>query len=46
MPEYRCLNCGKIFFGWGVKGICRVCGGRLEAVNESAKIREINKEKK
>lgn len=46
MPEYRCLNCGAILLGWGVKGICRVCGGKLVPVNETAKIREINKEKK
>lgn len=39
MPEYRCQNCGRQFFGWGIKGICRVCGGKLVPVNESAKER-------
>ncbi|MBA7548876.1 hypothetical protein ES705_41344 [subsurface metagenome] len=46
MPEYRCQNCGAIWYGWGVKGICRECGGGLEPVSESAKIRKINEEKK
>ena len=40
MPEYRCKNCGKIFFGWRLKMICRDCGGRLLPVNETAKARE------
>jgi len=48
MPEYKCKNCGRRFFGWGVneKRICKVCGGRLEAINEIAKYKEINREKK
>jgi len=47
MPEYKCLNCGRHFFGWGInkKGICKVCGGKLVPVNEIAKYKEINKER-
>ncbi|MBA7567512.1 hypothetical protein ES708_09224 [subsurface metagenome] len=37
MPEYRCKNCGAVFFGWALKGICQNCGGKLEPVNEIAK---------
>jgi len=37
MPEYRCQNCGAVRYGWGIEGICRVCGGRLESVNGIAK---------
>ena len=39
MPEYKCPDCGAKFFGWGIKGICRVCGSKLVPVNESAKNR-------
>ncbi|MBA7608517.1 hypothetical protein ES703_15694 [subsurface metagenome] len=39
MPEYRCQNCGAVFFGWGSKMICRECGGELEPVNSIAKSR-------
>jgi rRNA maturation endonuclease Nob1 len=45
MPEYRCKNCGKHFFGWAGKGICLDCGGKLVPVNEIARYKEINKEK-
>jgi len=36
IPEYRCQNCGAIWYGWGVKEICQECGGKLEPINESA----------
>ncbi|MBA7531649.1 hypothetical protein ES705_23864 [subsurface metagenome] len=39
MPEYSCQNCGKHFFGWASKGVCRNCGGKLEPINELAKSR-------
>ncbi|MBA7517337.1 hypothetical protein ES705_09390 [subsurface metagenome] len=39
MPEFKCQNCGRHFFGWGVKGICRVCGSKLVPANETAKSR-------
>ncbi len=39
MPEFKCQNCGAVFFGWGSKMICRECGGELEPVNEIAKER-------
>ncbi|MBA7557067.1 hypothetical protein ES705_49798 [subsurface metagenome] len=45
MPEYRCKNCGKHFFGWAGKGICLDCGGKLVPVNEIARYKEIKKEK-
>ena len=41
MPEYRCQNCGAIWYGWGVFSVCRWCGGTLKATNETAKKREI-----
>jgi rRNA maturation endonuclease Nob1 len=41
MPEYKCQNCGRHFFGWGVFLICELCGGKLEPVNKIAKKREI-----
>lgn len=46
MPQYKCANCGEIRYGWGSSRICPICGGVLEPANETAKIREINKEKK
>lgn len=46
MPEYRCQNCGAVWYGWKLFSICKYCGSKLEPVNESAKGREINKEKK
>jgi rRNA maturation endonuclease Nob1 len=46
MPEYRCENCSAVFSGWGVGEICKNCGGKLMPANETAKIREIGKEKK
>ena len=44
MPEYICLNCGAVWYGWGIGKVCRKCGGRLKAINEVAKRREINEE--
>jgi rRNA maturation endonuclease Nob1 len=44
MPEYRCKNCGAIFFGWGPGKVCRECSGELEPVNESAKRKRISEE--
>ncbi|MBA7485337.1 hypothetical protein ES707_20882 [subsurface metagenome] len=35
MPEYKCQNCGRHFFGWGVKGTCQKCGGKLKEILES-----------
>lgn len=43
MPEYRCQNCGSRFFGWGVKGICQKCGGKLEPINKIAIAKEREK---
>ena len=40
MPEYRCQNCGAVFFGWESGKVCQECGGELEPVNETAKNRE------
>jgi DNA polymerase II large subunit len=34
MPKYCCQNCGAIFFGWGIKGTCQKCGGKLELIKE------------
>ncbi len=34
MPEYRCQNCGRHFFGWGVFSICNLCDGKLERIKE------------
>lgn len=33
-PKYRCCECGAIFYGWGVKGTCQICGSKLELVSE------------
>ena len=41
MPEHRCQSCGRHFFGWGVKGICQNCGGKLEPFNGTAKKRKV-----
>lgn len=41
MPEYRCQNCGAVWYGWVVFSICNYCGGELVPVNESAIKREI-----
>jgi hypothetical protein len=43
MPEFKCQNCGAIWYGWGVSMICRYCDSKLVPVNETAKRREINK---
>ncbi len=34
IPEYRCLNCNAIWYGWGVKGLCQICGSKLIPTNE------------
>jgi len=34
MPVYICQGCGAIWYGWGNKGICRKCGGRLKLVEK------------
>jgi transcription initiation factor IIE alpha subunit len=41
MPKYCCQNCGAIFFGWGVKGTCQKCGGKLELIEEIERIEKI-----
>ncbi len=46
MPEYKCQNCGAIWYGWGSGKVCRECGGTLKAINKAVKRREINEEKK
>jgi len=43
IPKYYCQDCGAISYGWGSKGICRVCGGALKAVIEKEE-EEINEE--
>ncbi|MBA7573945.1 hypothetical protein ES708_15746 [subsurface metagenome] len=40
MPEYRCQSCGVVWYGWGSKGICQKCGGKLEPFNGTAKKKE------
>lgn len=37
MPKYQCEKCGAIWHGWGVKGICQKCGGKLKQVKENSK---------
>lgn len=45
MPKYRCQNCGTAFFGWANKEVCKLCGGKLEPVNESVRAKAKEKEK-
>jgi len=37
MPRYQCEKCGAIWHGWGVKGVCQKCGGKLKQVKENSK---------
>ena len=34
-PEYRCKDCGAVWYGWAKKDICPKCGGELELVPEN-----------
>ncbi|MBA7549352.1 hypothetical protein ES705_41832 [subsurface metagenome] len=33
MPEYKCKDCGAVWYGWGK--ICPKCGGKLEPAPEN-----------
>lgn len=37
MPKYQCEKCGAIWYGWGVKEICKKCGGRLKRIEGDSK---------
>lgn len=34
MPEYVCMKCGKVWYGWGVGLVCDSCGGELRAMED------------